>query len=438
MVATQPEHDAPCSTAPGAGDGRRPPRIPRPAPAPRCASPLLAELGTRFRAARPGSDAVAGDPRLDHAVEEFWAGPGARSPLLERDAAGRPILTFLYRSPSAHGVLLLVNRLADGTDLAHSELERLPGTDIWHLSYALEPEWRGSYGFLVHQGPDPAPWRSPEPITLRALFQRAHPDPRNPQRCPNRSGHSLSVAEGPAAPPQRWLRPPARDDVGPTALRTATGPDGRRCWVFDHGTGPRPLWVILDGEVWAEQFDLGATLEAMIRAGEAPPLSAILVDSGGVEHRWDTLGGGSSFVDELADGYLPWARRLLDAPAPAGLCGVAGQSLGGVVALRCGLERPDAFGMVLSQSASLWLGERTLERIPGSATDAETRFRLEVGTHEWMLLEPHRALHRRMTAVGIDAECVEYAGGHDYAWWRGALPEGLVALGRSSRTHQAP
>ena len=432
---TQPTNGSLDVGAPLPRGARRPPRIPRPAAAPRCASPVIAELPPRLRRA----EGEAGDREaVEHLVEEFWTGPGARSPLLEHDAEGRPILTFLYRSPSARSILLLVNRLADGTDLAHSELERVPGTDLWHLSYALEPEWRGSYGFLVHESPGPALWRGPGPITLRALFQHAHPDPRNPRRCPNRSGHSLSVAEGPAAPSQPWLRPPVREPGVPCALRTATGPDGRRCWAFDHGTGPRPLWLILDGEVWAEQFDLGSTLAAMIRAGEAPPLSAILIDSGGVEQRWDTLGENSVFVDRLADHYLPWARRLLGAPAPARLCGVAGQSLGGVVALRCGLERPDAFGMVLSQSASLWLGERSLERVPERAPGASTRFRLEVGTHEWMLLEPHRDLHRRMTAAGHDAERVEYAGGHDYAWWRGALPDALAALSRSSSTHQDP
>jgi enterochelin esterase family protein len=419
---------------------------------------LLGELETRIHATHPEADPLAEDAEIDPAVEEFWSGPGARSPLLEQDAAGRPVLTFLYRSPRARDILLLVNRLTDGTDLAHSELERVTGTDIWYLSYALEPEWRGSYGFLVHTGPGPAPWRDPRPapadpasrpgstpqtearapITLRALFQLAHPDPRNPLRCPNRSGHTLSVAEGPAAPPQRWLRPPARGTEGPAALHSATGPDGRRCWTFDHGTGPRPLWMILDGEVWAEQFDLGGTLADMIRAGGAPPISAVLIDSGGVERRWDTLGADSVFVDELADRYLPWARRLLDAPVPPRLCGVAGQSLGGVVALRCGLERPDAFGMVLSQSASLWLGGHSLEHPPERPHGADTRFRLEVGTHEWMLLEPHRELHRRMRAAGLDAERVEYAGGHDYAWWRGALPEALAALSRSSSTHQDP
>lgn len=341
-------------------------------------------------------------------------------------------------------MLLLVNRLSDGADLERSMLERLPVTDVWHLSYALDPQWRGSYGFLVHQGDDPPPWEAAVdggPPTLRELFSDARTDPRNPLSCPMRSGHPLSVAEGPSAPPQPWRTEAA--DAPPSRLRETVGPDGRRCWLFgeDHADlrgwpAPQALWLILDGEVWAERLRLDAALDAMVGQGASPPVCAVLIDSGGERRRWAELSEEAGFVQTLAEDYLPWALERFGLELPASACGIAGQSLGGMTALRCGLERPDSFGLVLAQSPSLWLGPPSPEPAMGfedpdnghAPASPPLRVRLEVGDQEWVLLGPSREMRSRMLGAGLDAELVEYAGGHDYACWRGGLLDGIAAL----------
>lgn len=427
-------------SAPDARSPERPPRIPRPAPAPRCASPaielLAARLAERLRDDRGTAAELLG---------EFWAGDASHSPMVETGPAGETILTFLWRSWSARDVLLLVNRLSDGADLDRSLLERLPVTDIWHLSYTLDPRWRGSYGFLVHEGESAPPWAvgaDGERPPLRELFAQAGTDPRNPLSCPMRSGHPLSVAEGPSAPPQPWRSTSA--DPAPSALRETCAPDGRRCWLFGEDRAgartdgaPVALWLILDGEVWAERFRLHAALDAMIALGGSPPVCAVLVDSGGEQARWAELAQGTRFAETLAESYLPWARERFGVELPASACGIAGQSLGGLVALRGGLERPDAFGLVLAQSPSLWLGPPSLQRFAGFAgterpggerPSASPRVRIEVGDQEWVLLDRCREMHSRMLGAGLGAQLVEYAGGHDYACWRGGLLDGIAAL----------
>lgn len=105
---------------------------------------------------------------------------------------------------------------------------------------------------------------------------------------------------------------------------------------------------------------------------------------------------------------------------------VAGQSLGGAVALLTAAERPDAVGAFLAQSASLWqdgLAERVADAMPASA-----RGHLEVGRQEWVLLEPNRELHRRLAGAGVRHRYLEFNGGHDYACWRGGIAEGLAGL----------
>lgn len=405
---------------------RRPPKLRRPAPAPIRCSPAI----ERLRRAADDSRDERARRSLAHA---FWQSTAARTPLLESGEDGEQVITFLWRSEDASAVLLFVNRLTDETDLARSELERVPGTDIWHLSYALEPDWRGSYGFVVHDGDGPAPWRCiDDQVSLRGLLDRARFDPRNPLTCPNRTGTALSVAEQPAAPPQPWRDAARRSACDASSLSSGVGPDGHECWLYEPRIPPgadAPLWLLLDGEVWVERFDFDRALDAMIEQGALPPMRVVFVGSGGVERRWESLGGDSGFTDALADRYLPWAREQFGVEAPAGRCGIAGQSLGGLVALRAGVARPDAFDLVLAQSASLWLEAPELDRLTGAA-EPRPRFRIEVGTHEWVLLEPNRAFHAGLAGTGVDAALVEYAGGHDYACWRGGLADGLVALSR--------
>ncbi|HHU7323457.1 TPA: alpha/beta hydrolase-fold protein, partial [Escherichia coli] len=37
-------------------------------------------------------------------------------------------------------------------------------------------------------------------------------------------------------------------------------------------------------------------------------------------------------------------------------------------------------------------------------------------------------LHQRLITAGVESHCAIYTGGHDYAWWRGALIDGIGLL----------
>ena len=105
---------------------------------------------------------------------------------------------------------------------------------------------------------------------------------------------------------------------------------------------------------------------------------------------------------------------------------VAGVSLGGLVALGAAVAHPGLVGGAIAHSASLWVDD--LAAVLDGADLGRTRVYQEVGTQEWILLEPNRDLARRLVAAGADARFVEYNGGHDYACWRGGVADGLRAL----------
>lgn len=371
---------------------RRPPKVPRPEPVPRVPGPDL-----------DGSDLET-------------------QPLVTPDGPGSAIVTFSWRDADAEQVLLFANRLTDETRLADTLLERVPGTDRWHASYRMASDWRASYSFLVQRPGEPAPWLAGDQVALRAALDRGLPDPRNPVTCRNRAGVLQSVVELPDAPPQPWLLP--RPGVARGTVTEHEGPDGRPTWLYDPpGTDPErplPLVVVLDGEVWVGPQSLPTTLDNLLADRALGPVRAVLPSSGGRDARWAELGTDAG-VGYVVDGLLPWVsqRRAVSTVA------IAGQSLGGLTALQVGLRHPDRVGAVISHSASLWQDDlATL--VDGFSGDL--RVHLAHGRQEWVLAEPHHELAARLRAAGVEVDAVEPNGGHDYAWWRGGIADGLRSL----------
>lgn len=381
----------------------RPPKVRRPDPVPRVRSAVIAGLPA-------------------DGVGDFWDRVG-RLPLVEEsDVPGHSVVTFCRRDAHAEQVLLFVNRLTDETDLAATMLERHGTTDLWHASFRMRSDWRASYSFLVRRPGEPAPWESDGHIALRAALDRGLCDRLNPDTCRNRAGTIQSVVALPQAPAQPWLA--ERATVARGTVGTCEGPGGRAVRIYDPaGAGPRdalPLLVMLDGEVWTTHQSLPTTLDNLIADGRIPPVRAVLPSSGSRDERWAELGGpdGSAYV---VDRLVPWVRSRRGV---SGQVVVAGQSLGGLTALRAGLTRPDVVTGVASQSASLWLDDLREVITPG----ARTRIHLSWGIQEWVLDGPHRDLAARLREAGISLRALEINGGHDYAWWRGTIADALIDL----------
>lgn len=397
---------------------RTPPKVPRPARAPLATSPTIADLEA----------ACVRDPV--GAVAAFWAAHPT-TPLLEPDAEGRWLVTFVLERPDARQVLLFVNRLTDERNLADSQMRRIAGTGLWHLTYRMGPTWRASYAFLVHEWSGRAPWVDEvDQVALRAALDRGLADPRNPLSVHNRAGVRQSVAELPDAPASRWLA--ERPGVPRGTIARHRTPDGRRVWTYlpplDVPASPRAIVVVLDGEVWLQTQALPTTLDNLIADGEIRPALVVFVDSGGRERRWSELDGQGGLDAWIVDVLLAWVRSqfaVSHEPADVVVCG---QSLGGLGALRLLVTRPDAVGAALAQSASLWLDDLGVALDAAGPRVSSTRAYVEVGTQEWVLLEPNRALAHRLADAGVDVDLEEFDGGHDYACWRVGIASGLRVL----------
>jgi enterochelin esterase family protein len=443
------------SGQPGCG----PPRTPRPHPPELVASPLVCALERRLRHGRRA------------ALAEFWPMAARRgTPLVEPidgDARHRAV-TFLWRGqPSRFAaereVLLLVNRLTERDDLERSLMRWLPGSDVWHLTYRMRADWRATYQLAPavpsHGGPPRAvTGTAAGPLTdaMRSerwapLLRNTRPDPFNQRRLPSSwGGAPFSVVELPEAPPQPgWTdtRPDAPSGrLSECRLTSRALGEKRRLWVYTPpgyraASGPYPVAVMLDGDIWARVLALPRALDSLIADGRLPPLVVVLPESGRARRSVE-FACHERFVTFLTDELLPHVHdRFAIAGDPARTV-LAGQSLGGLAAAHAALRAPDRFGAVLCQSGSFWWGARPradnaggLDGEPGWLTQAYAaaprrpiRFQLSVGLQEWKLLTPTRRLRDVLIDRGYPVDYREHNGGHDFLWWRGALTEGLCAL----------
>lgn len=174
-------------------------------------------------------------------------------------------------------------------------MERIAGTDVWHWSFEVEAEWRGSYCFIplddnhLHgaRGADgemtPKDW-------WRAALKFAQPDSLNPNLCHvGLRGQPLSAAHLPQAPLQTaWRdvdhkRRPAADQsrLHRMEWNSARLRNSRRVWIYRTGATPKesklPLVVLLDGQYWAEAMPVFSALDHATHADMLPPSVYVLI-----------------------------------------------------------------------------------------------------------------------------------------------------------------
>jgi enterochelin esterase-like enzyme len=103
------------------------------------------------------------------------------------------------------------------------------------------------------------------------------------------------------------------------------------------------------------------------------------------------------------------------------------------------LYAPDIFGTVISHSPSMWwspdrntpvmftendtswVSKQVLSALP-----KDVNIRLGIGSLEGATVPHVQQLHQSLLAAGLKSALSVYTGGHDYAWWRGAIIDGLT------------
>lgn len=432
------------------------------------------------RDATPGSSSRAPDqeqPPLDaesllrrysyapaHEVQELWDRVSLDGTPVwnEPDGSENPRVTFLWRAPAAgehpdgpDSVHVHINRVTDKDRHADGFMQHVPGTDIWVLTVTLAGTLRACYGFTPLR-PGEQPVGGPPELGIYWTLR----DPLS--LCPPLVDHGpygLSVLAGPGAPPQPdWehsssLRSRRGELVRePRALPSDRQP--RDHWLYlppsalQDGHDNLPLLTLFDAETWFGEMNLPQALESAVDAERLPEVAVLGISNIHRLDRIEQLGANSAFLRDVAHASTGWAERHAAHHGVrfAGKQGriVSGQSLGGLSALIAALELPQDYGVALAHSSSLWWTPdgRSTPRDLGTRPEGDwitgrfarepvqdVRIRLDVGLKEGLTVPQTEILHRTLGERGWAVDELHlYDGGHDFAWWRGALLDGLAAV----------
>lgn len=365
-------------------------------------------------------------------------------------------VTFWWRDPAGtqrssptKRVWLYITGVTDHHQNARPQsLERIPDTDVWQWQGEFSPEWRGSYCFIPSNNENDfasAVFEGAQPDRMalregwRMLLPHAVSDPLNPQSWRGGRGHAVSALEMPDAPVQPGWDRPDTPYQPPVCIEwnSARLNNRRRAWIFTTGDDrpERPLAVLLDGQFWAESMPVWPALASLTRDGKLPPAVYVLIDAIDTEHRSRELPCNPDFWLAVQEELLPRVKTITSFSDRADRTVVAGQSFGGLSSLYAGLNWPQRFGCILSQSGSYWWPHRgaqqdglLIEQLKAGEKNARgLRIVLEAGRNEPLIFRANQAIFAELhTQQPIFWRQVD--GGHDALCWRGGLTQGLMTL----------
>lgn len=220
--------------------------------------------------------------------------------------------------------------------------------------------------------------------------------------------------------------------------------NARRLWFYQSPNPYKrqPIWLyLLDGEVWQGRMDMAGILDRLYSDGRLPPIIALFIANPDHSTRAEELVPNAAFADMFVNELIPLvAQKTGEAPVPARSV-IAGASYGGLAAAYIAHRYPMHVGNVISMSGSFWWHPKNsprqnyIARLYASDNAPTLRWHISAGRYETArnaaedgILDTSRALADVLRQRGHHVVWREYNGGHDYALWENALPDGLLAL----------
>lgn len=391
----------------------------------------------------PAMAALSAELARGGTTEAFWRDVAQRgTPLVEPGSNGQVVLTFLARGARDNV------RLVGAPSGDHEWLQRLGTSDVWFKSFEVPADTRLSYK-LAPDVPD-LPGSARE--RRMALLATAAADPLNrapwPADAPDAYNQD-STLELPGAPEQPGLMPRDVPHGSLSQLRLSSAGLGNTRTItlytppgFTPGDPRNVLLLVFDARAYLTKVPTPTILDNLIAEGRLPPVIATFVSEIDPPTRSRELPGNDTFADFMAEDVLSLVRQKTGADVPASRTILAGSSYGGLAATTIALRHPERFGNAIALSGSFWWhppdapadANEHVARLVAEGPQRKVRFHLSAGLFENAhpdtpgILDTSRHLRDVMRAKGYDVSYREYAGGHDYFVWRGALADGLLAL----------
>ncbi|WP_454978578.1 alpha/beta hydrolase-fold protein [Corynebacterium propinquum] len=326
------------------------------------------------------------------------------------------------------GLHLHINRLTDKLKYDLGAMTHIPGTDIWTHSVAVSSEYQGSYGFQLTEGHRTATMCDPHAI--RTLW------------CEDGFGLSEISQPLPVGKQEMRVIPGQLDDVWFLLYLPAADMHGAAD-TGDERAQKVGLLTLFDGENW-QKANLAAHIAAVNESSKRQ-LAVLAIVNDSNAQRVHRLGLDEEFLAFVCTQLTAHVATL------AAEHGVelspehrilAGQSLGGLAALRIAKLYPDAYDAVVVQSPSLWwrpdrkavptdnnLQNYSWITVEFLSQQVMPRIQIDVGVREDVGVAKAFLLARKLENCSWPHDLTVYEGGHDFVSWRAQLLKHLLRWG---------
>ncbi|MGB8860450.1 MAG: alpha/beta hydrolase-fold protein [Ilumatobacteraceae bacterium] len=379
---------------------------------------------------------------------------GARGPVITPVGDGKIDVTFGLPRPHDGGQVLMISGFVkDGA--SPRRLPPAPGTDMVARTWRLPDDYLGTYLFWLGQPGLELPETFDELLPL--IYSAGHPipDPSNPETFtypvdPENPGPPFvqSIVRGPAALADEFATAPLLGALTEHRVASTHMSDERRVWVHESTgitpDGPPPaLMVVFDGGIYAHLMHTPEIVDALVAAGEFPPLVTLYCHYSADPARNPELMCREDFAAFIVDELLPWAAARWSFTSDPARTIVAGSSLGGLSSMWMAYRHPERFGNVIAQSPSAgWHPNEPAETGYMTQRWAQdgpraVHFYVEMGEFERGAGPDGRSGYEHtqdfvaaLRTHGNDVDYQDFCGGHDYLNWRATFPRALRSLAR--------
>jgi enterochelin esterase-like enzyme len=342
--------------------------------------------------------------------------------------------TFIY-SGDADSVALNLDTIQ--ADPPFVPLERLEGTNLWHLTRSFAQDDLLDYMLVVD---DPMTPLATEPDIVARVAAHWRPDPLNPLHMDTASMKVSVLRMNAARPFPDWstMRSVARGRVFEHLIDSSeVGFHERKLWVYTppgyDGSGMAyPLLIMEDGQWAVGPLQVPYIADALIKHERMQPAVIAMIQSGSQEDRTREYIANDRHYAFLLTELLPFLqpRYRVDSTRIA----VAGVAIGAAAAAHAALTNPAVFSslMMISPPLGKGPGQDQLREYTVRFASAELlpqRIFQSVGRYEarGRFFKPAQTLNGILsTRSDLAYRFVETGSGHGLVGFASIMPEALA------------
>lgn len=333
-------------------------------------------------------------------------------------------ITFVYEGNSTTKNILVVSPL--GSDLIEENLMiNIKNTNIWYKTYYSRNDIKFRYYFSVNDSLD---------NNSNFRLQNGCYDKLNDLKLTFDDGHVLSYVIMPNCKKDlyREISNAPKGNLIKYKIYSEFLKEFRYFSIYnpyelENTLNKYGMILFMDGKEHINLLSSNKILDNLIFKKKIPPIFGVFIES--TDNRSKDLRCSKEFEKFIIYELIPFIQKKYNISKNPYKNVITGFSLGGLMATYMGLNHPEIFQNVLSQSGSYYFKLKDLKKQIYKSTN-KLKFYIDVGILEnkKIMIDSNKKLYGILRKNRFKVKYEEFKSGHDFLSWGEFLARGLINL----------